>query len=508
LILGERGSPELLRQPDKKCVIEGTFGVEGIVSVAFFTEHELEYEPETIIRREIAPGGKSRAFINDTPVNLQILKALTRQLVDIHRPYQTLDLADNAFQTQMLDALADQLEGVQVYRRDLKHYQNLLQQISVQEKQEKDYLKEKDFIQFQYKELEEANLVAGEQEKLENELKQLTHAGDIKHNLGLAQDILEDGELNVLAQLKEGNKLLQQTGRLMPVVDTLQQRLESVLKELQDIASETSRLGEEVLEDPERLALIQERLDIIYRLQKKHHLNNVGALITLRDRLQAELNGMEEKAGYLQQLVAEREKMEHALQAQCKKLTAGRQKAIPVFENKIQEMLPLVGMPHGRLEVQLKPETGFAANGKDKADFAFSANKGMALKPLGDVASVGEMSRIMLCIKSVVGAHIQLSAMVFDEIDTGISGQTAISVGQLLSALAKGRQIITITHLPQIAACGNRHYFVYKEETQDHTVTRVRQLEPSERVETIAHMLSGATLTPAALQHASELLKA
>lgn len=512
LILGQRAESRYFFNQQKKCVIEGVFSINGFHLKNFFEENELDYEMETILRREITADGKSRAFINDTPVNLTIIKQLGEKLIDIHSQHATLEINDPDFQLLVVDSVSGHGELLNEYKSKYRAYKKLaakLQQLIDENSKAKSDL---DYYQFQFDELEKAKLSDDEQGKLEHELYTLNNAEEIKRNLLGAFYLMQDGETAALLQLREAGHHLSTLEKFNPEIAELHERLKSTLIELKDIAAEVENIEQRTHTDEARAVEINDRLSMMYNLQKKHHVSTNAELLQLlgelSEKIQQALFGDEEIEKLQKQIVAEKQELEK-LAAQ---LSANRNKAIPNIEKQVVEALAEMGMPNSTLKIELSPlpakggDSHLGADGSDQVRFLFSANKGHALAEMSKVASGGELSRLMLSIKSLIARYTALPTIIFDEIDTGISGEVANKVGQIMERLAGNLQVITITHLPQIASKGQSHYFVYKDNESATTYTRIRQLDKQERVVEIAKMLSGDKPGESALQNARELL--
>jgi len=515
LILGQRAESRYFFNQQKKCVIEGTFRIADFNLKDFFEDNDLDYEPETVLRREISADGKSRAFVNDTPVNLNAMKLLGERLIDIHSQHATLEINDPLFQLLVVDSVAkhpgllgDYQAKFRAYKKSTARLQHL---IDGSEKAKADL----DYYQFQFDELEKAGLAADEQESLEQELYALNNAEEIKRNLVAANHLMHDSETAALLQLREAAHQLSALTKYNPQIEELQERLNSSIIELKDIAAEIETLEQRTATDEARANEVNERLSIIYNLQKKHRVSTNQELLALQDdlsdKIQQAVFGDEAIEKLQQQLSADKKELEQL----AGQLTANRQKAIPTIEAEVLSTLAEMGMGNSALKIELSPlaESGRSAafdglgdNGADAVRFLFSANKGHALAEMSKVASGGELSRLMLSIKSLIAKNTALPTIIFDEIDTGVSGEVANKVGQIMEQLAHNLQVITITHLPQIASKGQSHYFVYKADEADTTRTRIKQLNQDERVHEIAKMLSGDNIGESALQNARELL--
>jgi len=509
LLLGQRAESRYFYNQQKKCVIEGIFAVSGYNLSSFFVEKELDYDEETVLRREISADGKSRAFINDTPVNLTVLRELGELLIDIHSQHATLEINDEKFQLLVVDSLAANGTLLTAYQENYLAYKKDTARLKELEEESRQAKADLDYYQFQFNELDQASLHNDEQEILEQELTALSHAEEIKRNLIAATYLLNDNEQAVVVQLKESLSQLQHIERFFPSVRELSQRLESTMIEIKDIAAEIETLAQKTHINEERSSEISERLAIIYNLQKKHRVTTVQELTDIKARLSDKLYSISFADDEIEKLKAGCSKLKAELIGLSDTLSASRNEVIPSIEDRIKEMLTEVGMPHAVLKIEniLLDEDMLNYTGRNKVQFLFSANKGQEPAPVNKVASGGELSRLMLSIKSLISRHTALPTIIFDEIDTGISGEVALKVGRILEKLADGMQVIAITHLPQIASKGDAHYCVYKDERQDKTHTNINLLSKEERITEIAKMLSGENPGEFALQHARELLE-
>ncbi|QJD95057.1 DNA repair protein RecN [Mucilaginibacter robiniae] len=509
LILGQRAESKYFFNQQKKCVIEGTFKVAGFQHLkAFFKDNDLDYEAETVLRREISADGKSRAFVNDTPVNLTTLKQLGEQLIDIHSQHATRELNDPEFQLLIVDSVAKHQSLLNEYETNYRSYKKLssrLHQLIADNDKAKTDL---DYFQFQFDELDKAGLAADEQEQLEQELYALNNAEEIKRKLTGTMYLLQDGESAVTLQLKEAGQQLLALEKFSPEVADLHQRLNSALIELRDVSSEIEQLEQRTQTNETRADEVNTRLSLIYNLQKKHRVSSNVELLeiqqNLSDKIQQVLFGDEEIESLQQQIKLQKDELEDLAQ----QLSANRLKAIPAIEKQVLATLAEMGMGNSQLKVeqQTTPNNELTKNGIDQIRFLFTANKGHNLAEMSKVASGGELSRLMLSIKSIIARYTALPTIIFDEIDTGVSGEVANKVGIIMERLSKNLQVITITHLPQIASKGQSHYFVYKDTKAATTYTQIRQLTGKERVVEIAKMLSGDKPGESALQNARDLL--
>jgi len=516
LILGQRAESRYFFNQQKKCVIEGLFKIDGFHLKSFFEDNDLDYEAETVLRREISADGKSRAFVNDTPVNLTALKQLGEKLIDIHSQHATLEINDPEFQLLVVDSVAKHDELLNDYQSKFRAYRKSITRLNDLIAESEKAKTDLDYFQFQFDELEKAALHPDEQELLEKELYALNNAEEIKRNLFGAYYLMQEGEASALVQLKEAGQQLGNLEKFDTQIEELHQRLSSTIIELKDIAAEIEIIEQRTQTNEARVEEINTRLSLIYNLQKKHRVNTNAELLAIQDDLSDKIQKVlfsDEAVEQLQkQLTADRTKLEKL----AGQLTANRLKAIPAIEKQVLATLAEMGMSNSALKIEhapLPPKGGvekeglaLGATGADQIKFLFSANKGHALAEMSKVASGGELSRLMLSIKSLIAQYTALPTIIFDEIDTGVSGEVANKVGQIMEHLADNLQVITITHLPQIASKGQNHYFVYKDDSAAITYTRIKQLDQPERVLEIAKMLSGDKPGESALQNARELL--
>ena len=507
LLLGQRAEVKAIRQGASKCVIEARFDISAYGMEPFFEDNELEYEEECILRREVYASGKSRAFINDTPASLVQMKELGEQLIDVHSQHQNLLLNKEGFQLNVLDILShndEQLSAYQSLYREWKQAQQELADLIARAEQNK---ADEDYIRFQLEQLEEANLSAGEQEELEQETDMLSHAEEIKAGLFRVGQLLTSDEGGLLAGLKESlNKLLGLQNVYSPATE-LAERLESTYIELKDVSQEVSSQEEDVEFNPDRLEEVNDRLNLIYTLQQKHRATTVEELLTLAEEYAAKLAAItsyDERIGELTTLC---DTLYNKVRKQAAVLTKARTGAAREVEKQMASRLVPLGMPNVRFQVEMGIRKEPGVHGEDTVNFLFSANKNGSLQNISSVASGGEIARVMLSIKAMIAGAVKLPTIVFDEIDTGVSGEIADRMADIMQEMGEqDRQVISITHLPQIAARGCAHYKVYKQDNETETNSHIRRLADEERVEEIAHMLSGATLTEAALNNAKALL--
>lgn len=507
LILGQRAESSVLLNREKKCVIEGIFKNEQVHHqvTEFLKANELDINDEVVVRREIAPSGKSRAFINDTPVNLGQLNQLSNLLVDLHQQFDTLEIGESDFQREVLDALASNASLLKKYRQLYSQLQASKSSLETLKHQKEQFDKEFDYNQFQFNELDEAGLKENELEEIETELKLLTNAEGIKNALAKAYYELEESELPVTRQLKSLCSQLQGFSSLHPQLPDLVKRIESAYIELQDIAEETDRLHNDINYDAQTIDKMNERLSLGYKLLKKHGVKTTNELLAIQNELQQKLQAVLNIDEEIRQAENKYAQLLQDAEALAAKISAARKGQVKPLEQKVDAMLRQVGMPNARLKVEVAKGT-LNATGFDNVEFLFDANRSNQFQPLRKVASGGELSRLMLCIKSLVAQSIDLPTMIFDEIDTGISGEAAKQVGIIMKQLATARQVICITHQPQIAGKADAHFFVFKNVRNNAITTGVRRLNTDERITAIAQMLSGEKPTPAALENAREMV--
>lgn len=508
LILGQRADTKAVKDLTQKTVIEGTFDISSYAMRPFFEENDLDYDDSglCVLRRELTPAGKSRAFVNDTPVSLSLLKELGEQLIDIHSQHQNLLLGDNRFQLRMIDVWADDDALLTQYRTEYKRYRELGDALLRLRRESEEKRKEEDYLRFQYEQLCDAHLQPGEQSALEEEQEMLTHAEEIKTALYSVSCSLGDDEGGLLSKMKESLSTLRSLQRIYPAVEPLGERLDSAYIEMKDILSEVDDRQESVSVDPARLQQVEERLDLLYGLQQKHRLANLEELLALQDDLKARLDEIDHSDEQLALLQEQLSAREESLRALADRLSAVRHEASGRFTEKLIERARPLGMPHLRFEVEWLPKEAFDADGTESVRYLFSANKNRPLESVADIASGGEISRLMLTIKSLAADATALPTIIFDEIDTGVSGEIADKMGEIMAGMARYMQVIAITHLPQVASRGKTHYRIYKDEDGETTQTRIELLDDNRRVQEVARMLSGSQLTDAAMKNARELL--
>lgn len=508
LILGQRAENRFFFDTSKKCIIEGYFELKGYDLEDFFVENDVDFEETSILRRELTPDGKSRAFINDSPVNLQTIKSLGERLIDIHSQHATLQLGNVDFQLQILDFVSQQAELREKFRQQLKTYRDTASQLAQLKESARLAGAEVDYKQFLYDELVTAKLFQGEQAQLEEELQKLENAEDIKASLQSALNHLQDQEGAADRLLKDALQSLQKASRFLPVIDELVSRLNSVLVETKDIILEVQSEEQDVSLDHERLGLVQDRLGTIYQLQQKHRVDSEIALLNIQAELEEFLESQgnsDDRIQKLEQLIAQ---YKSELEEVAAQLRENRRRTIPVVEEGIRKTLERVGMPDSRIEFDLKalPFEQFRPDGGDSIQILFTSNKGQEAQPVGKAASGGELSRLMLAVKSLIAQNTSLPTIIFDEIDTGISGEVALRVGEVMEDLGHNMQVIAISHLPQIASKSGTHFKVFKTSDGEKTKTQMHELDAEARIEEIAQMLSGAEPGEAAMEHAKILL--
>lgn len=509
LILGQRAEGKYFFNQQKKCIVEGFFNIQSYALKDFFTEFDLDYETETVLRREISLDGKSRAFINDTPVTLAILKSLGEKLIDVHSQHATLEINNANFQLLVVDVMAQHQNELQDYQQQHQAYKKSQRKLKTLQDESDKAKADQDYIQFLFDELESVALVEGEQEKLEKEINSLTHAEEIKKNLFSANFLLNSGDDAAYTKLKEALSLIQASEKYQTEITPLVDRLKSSVIEIKDIADELDSLEQNTHYNETKAEEINDRLSSIYALQKKHRVNTVEELLVLQNDFSNQLNKILFADEDIEKLTIELEKEQKTLQVKALNISKSRAKVIPSIEKYITETLAQVGMNNAQIKIEqeILAVEKFDANGIDQIKFLFNANKGHQLNELNKVASGGELSRLMLSIKSLIAKKTALPTIIFDEIDTGVSGEVAHRVGLIMQQLAQDMQVITITHLPQMASKGHSHYFVHKEIKDNLTYTQIKKLNADERVLEIAKMLSGENPKESAIQNAKELLE-
>ena len=507
LLTGQRAETAAIRTGATKCVVEGTFDVDGYNLQSLFEENDIEYDAECIVRREIASTGKSRAFINDTPVSLAIMKQLGERLIDIHSQHQNLLLSAESFQLGVLDTLCTDKSIKQQYSEAYRKYREAVASLDTLRAQLSGDRGDEEYIRFQLGQFDEWHLREGEQEELEQELELLTHAEEIKEGLYRISASLSGDESGQTSALRNTTTALRSLTSIYPGAEEWHTRMESLYIELKDIAEEIADAEERITVDPERQTWVEERLDTIYSAQQKHRVSSVAELLEIEQRYRDTLNRIDDAAGQIAELEQAVEAAGKALEAQAAALTAQRNKVARTFEKAIVSSLVELGIPNTRFAVDIAPRKQPDSTGADSVSFLFSANKNGTLQDIAQVASGGEISRIMLSLKSIIATATALPTLIFDEIDTGVSGTIAARMADIMADIAgHGRQVISITHLPQIAAKAAAHYKVYKEDNEEATVSHIRMLTTEERINELAQMMSAGTLTEAAINNAKELL--
>ncbi|MBL4709675.1 MAG: DNA repair protein RecN [Flavobacteriales bacterium] len=506
LILGNRVDHSALKDSSRKCIIEGLFDLSAYKLNHFFEQHDLDYSDQSILRREINGAGKSRSFINDTPCTLELMKQLGSQLIDIHSQQQSLLINDAQFQLNVLDALAGNQKILVQYQTDYTEFQKLQIELKQVQEQAVESKKQEDYLNFQFQELESLNLQIGENKGLEEEQNRFAHGEDILKNLGQIQQVINEEDGNLIANLNIVNQLISNIERFDISFVTLSERLNGLRIELEDVSAEIEGKAEAFEYDSERHQMVEDRLTEIHRLQQKHLVLDADELIELKSEIEGQLVSITNSEGKIEALTAQLEQKESELEKQAQLLRKKRLAVIMSLEKKVQKTLVNLGIPYAQLKVKQESLTLFSKNGKDQFQFLFSANKGIEPSLISKTASGGETSRLMLAIKQILADHQQLPTILFDEIDTGVSGEIAEKMGEILAQMGEKRQVISITHLPQLAAKGAHHYFVYKEVVKERSMTKIKQLKGEERVEELAKMLSGKNLTEAAMNNAKELL--
>jgi DNA repair protein RecN (Recombination protein N) len=507
LILGTRADTSVLLEKNEKCIVEGTFRIEEYDLTEFFTNNGLDYEPVTILRREINPAGKSRAFINDTPVTINLLKELGDRLIDIHSQYQTLMLSDNSFQLSVIDSFAGTVKLKAEYSRTYKNYRNLKKEFAEAKEKADRNKADIEYYRFQLSQLEGAKLTGGEQEELEKEQELLAHAEEIKLALSSASALFSSDAGSILSMLREARTTLSKIREFLPQGEEFLARADTSFIELNDLATEIEKLAASIDADPHRLAIVNNRLDTIYSLIQKHRVNNLNELIIKREEIKQLVKSIETGDERLTELESILNEETGVLTKLADEISAKRIHILPEAEKNITGLLRQLGMPNARFRISFSKLEDFTSSGTDHADFLFSANKQVEPENLAKTASGGELSRVMLSLKSLLTKNTNLPTIIFDEIDAGVSGEVADKVGQILSGMGKYMQVVNITHLPQVASRGTKHYHVYKDDTGDSTITRIKLLSPDERILEVARLLSGSEVTPTALKNAKELLQ-
>jgi DNA repair protein RecN (Recombination protein N) len=508
LVLGQRADTRSVKSGEDKCVIEAVFDISRYQLEAFFHENELEYEAETcILRRELFASGKTRVFVNDSPAALVVAKELGNRLIDIHSQHQNLLLADAKFQLRVVDVMAQNEPLLLAYRKEYERYRSVKKELAEMREKASQSRIDEAYIRFQLQEMDDAKLFEGEQESLEQEQETLSHAEEIKGALYKIAELLNGDETGCLPRIKEALSAAEALERYYSGRKEMTERLRSAYIDLHDLAAEASAQKEDIESDPERLQWIGERLDTLYALQQKHRLATVGELVALRETYRRQLSEIDSFDEQLQALNAQREASYRELCKQAARLSEQRRKAAGLIESQLVDSVAQLGMPHTRFRIDFAGRAEPESDGIDEVRFLFSANKSGELERVAQTASGGEISRLTLCIKAMIAGFTALPTILFDEIDMGVSGEIADKMGSIMCRLAAKMQVIAITHLPQVASKGKEHYFVYKQETTEHSLTQIRKLSPGERIKEVARMLSGASLTDASIANARELLQ-
>lgn len=508
LIMGNRADTKSLYNEEEKCVVEAQFDIRSYDLKTFFIDNDIEYDDETFIRREILPSGKSRAFINDSPVNLNVLQQLSGALLDLHQQFDTLDIHNISFQLRMIDALADNKRLAAGYEEEYRQYQTDKRRLSNLIERNEASAKEVEFLQFQLEEFNKAELIEGEQERLEQELAVLSNAEEIKRTMNAAFLYLSESEQSLVSQMEELSIQLHQVSKYEQRMQELSERYDGLVEELKDIAGEFEEIAEQTEYDPEHIVEIQARLDLIYRLQNKHKVTTVKELLDIQENLQQQLGEFGDLSTEIETLKKRIAEQEVHLFEVAKMLSERRQLVIGDFENKVHAMLAQLAMEHAVLKVDFRKLEELSPTGLDELNFLFSANKGSRLQMIKDVASGGELARLTLVTKSLVASAIPLPTLIFDEIDVGVSGDVALRMGNILRHLSNQHQVVTITHSPQVASKADAHYFAYKVEKEERVITKVKELTKDERIRAIATMLSQNPPSDAAIENARQLIEA
>lgn len=506
LILGKRADLSSLKDKETKCIIEAVFNISNYNLESLFRAEDLDYEPQTIIRREILPSGKSRAFVNDSPVNLSSLQLLGEQLIDVHSQHQTLQLTQNDFQFQVIDALAKNQKELNVFGKNLEDYKGLKHELAELQTLKSEAIKEHDYNSFLLNELVEANLVDGDLESLEEEYETLNNVEDIKARLSEAYQFLSDEQIGAISIITNLKNTFQKLSDVSSKYQDLYERINSCLIEVDDIYNEVDALQGDIEADPNRLEVVNSKLQVLNSLLQKHQVATVSELIEIRETLTEKVAVTENLDDTIQNKEKEIYKVESQLNKIAKNIHINRNNAIPNLIKRLQSILSDLGMPNAQFKIELKETDTYFSNGKDELSFLFSANKGGNFNELKKAASGGELSRIMLAIKLVLSEYTQLPTIMFDEIDTGVSGEISNKMGDIKLQMSKNMQVFSITHLPQIAAKGHSHFKVYKEDVDNVTQTNLIKLNHDDRIVEIAQMLGGSELSTSAIAHAKELL--
>ena len=506
LVLGNRADSSTLKNTDKKCVVEVVLSIENYNLQEFFETEDIDYEPNTILRREILPSGKSRAFVNDTPVTLLVLTTLRGRLIDIHSQHQTLQVSDQQFQFQLLDAVANNESKLSSYKRGLESYTKEKKRLKEIQHAQREATLQYDYNSHLYNELLEAKLIEDEQELLEEKIEKINNVEEIKQHLSEALQLTTDDTIGIENLLYSLEQKLAKISSYSKEYQELSDRISSIKIELVDIIGEIETANESLDFNPSEADQLNDRLQLIYNLQKKHYVNSISELLSIQSTLSEKVSRVENSEQLLAEQEAIVEEIANKLDIIALKISDARNKIIPKLSKQLENILADLGMPHARFQIQNTLSENYYKNGKDVLQFLFSANKGGQYGELKKVASGGELSRVMLAIKKILSENSQLPTIIFDEIDSGVSGEISNKMAHIMSQMSQKMQVITITHLPQIADKGNQHYKVFKEEVNNITTTNLKQLSEDERIVEIAEMLSGKNISDSALTHARELL--
>ena len=506
LLLGDRADFGSIRDTEKKCVIEGSFSISNYKLENFFKKEDLDYEKQSIIRREILPSGKSRAFINDTPVKITALQKLGTYLIDIHSQHETLSLGNAEYQFNVIDTIAKNESVILQYKKELKEYKVLLNRFEELKEQQSQAAKEYDYNIFLLNELEEANLKDGMLEELEERYEELNNVEELTENLSSAVNVLQQEEIGSLDSLKSVRASLSKISQFSASYENFHQRVQSAIIELDDLEAEMTDALDRIEANPEELEVVNQKLQVIYNLQKKHNSENIAELLSIMNELQEKVSVTENAETALNEVQTAIRDQEVQLKKTALKLHENREKIVPAFIEQTEQILKDLGMPNARLNIELEMGKEFLSNGLDKLEWYLAANKGGSFKEIKKAASGGELSRIMLAVKSILAAQSNLPTIIFDEIDTGVSGEIAKKMGGILQKMGNNMQVIAITHLPQIAGKGATHFKIFKEDNETATQTKIVELEENDRIEELALMLGGNTKSDSARAHAKALL--
>jgi DNA repair protein RecN (Recombination protein N) len=506
LVLGNRADLAALKDKEQKCIIEAHFSVSNYNLKQVFESLDLDYDDNTIIRREILPSGKSRAFVNDSPVNLNELQELGNYLIDIHSQYQTRDLINEEYQINLLDKVANNESKIVAFQSEFKQYKSLISELKKATEEKESLGKEQEYNLFLFEELEKAKLRVGEQQELEEESEKLNNIEFLKENISKVIAISNQEEIGLLANLKEVKSSLQKVAAISSEFNDLHERINVSLIEIEDIVAENETIAEKLIDDPEKTELVNNKLQNIYDLQKKHQVNSVEELLQIQEQLEQKVVKFDDIDSFIKKLENKILTSKETLDKQAILITQARKHASKVFVTQISQIITQLGMPDAQFEFEINELESFNKFGKDQINLLFSANKGSKLESIKKVASGGEMSRIMLAIKSVLTDYSKLPTILFDEIDTGVSGEIALKMAEIMKKMSHKMQVFAITHLPQIASKGNQHYKVFKVTQNNDTISEIKLLTEGERVIEIAEMLSGKDISESAINHAKALL--